>query len=356
MTMRQARAGRIAIVAGASGMVGRRLAEHMNALEGWKAIGLARRPPAAASFAFIAADLVDASAVRRALREVGPVTDLFYAARYDHTTSRKEPIEENLAMLRNLMEALDPDAANLRHVHLVQGTKYYGSDLGPFKTPARENDPRIKVPNWYYAQEDYIVERQHNQRWTWSASRPHGVCDVAPGIARSLARVIGVYAAILREQGEPLYFPGTPGNFAAIYQCTDAALLARAIVWMASEPKCGNHAFNVTNGDYIRWMNLWPRFAAYFGMEPGPVRTVRLENAMADKAPVWERVVRRYGLLAMPYARAALWSYGDFIFGPANDMMSDTTKLRQYGFCEVLDTEAMFLRLFNELREARILP
>ena len=30
----------------------------------------------------------------------------------------------------------------LRRVVLVTGTKYYGSHLGPFKTPARESDPR----------------------------------------------------------------------------------------------------------------------------------------------------------------------------------------------------------------------
>lgn len=28
-------------------------------------------------------------------------------------------------------------------VHLVQGSKYYGSELGPHKTPAKESDPRI---------------------------------------------------------------------------------------------------------------------------------------------------------------------------------------------------------------------
>src|SRR5581483_7947600 len=269
-------------------MVGLRLATYVHGHHGWKAIGLARRPIDAA-FPAIAVDLMDAQACRRALTDVAPdVTDIFYAARYAHTTRAKEPIEENLAMLRNVLDAVTPLARDLRHVHLVQGTKYYGSDLGPFRTPAKETDPRIATPNWYYAQEDHVIERQRGERWTWSASRPHGICDVAPHIARSMARVIAVYASILRELGEPLSFPGTPGNFNAIYQCTDAALLARAIVWMATEPRCANQAFNVTNGDYIRWANLWPRFAECFGMEAGPVRTMSLANEMADKGPVWE--------------------------------------------------------------------
>ncbi len=61
-------------------------------------------------------------------------------------------------------------------------------------------------------------------------------------------------------------------------------------------PACANQAYNVTNGDFIRWENLWPRFAEYFGMQAGPVKTVRLAQAMADKAPVWERIVARHGL------------------------------------------------------------
>ena len=36
--------------------------------------------------------------------------------------------------------------------------------------------------------------------------------------------------------------------------------------------------------------------------------------------------------------------------------MSDMTKARQYGFHEVVDTEAMSIRLFDEYRVNRIIP
>ncbi len=127
--------------------------------------------------------------------------------------------------------------AGLRHVHLLQGSKYYGSDLGPYKTPARESDPRISEPNWYYAQEDFIIERSRGKAWHWSASRPHAICDREPGVARSLPRIIAVYAAIAKELGQPLTFPGSAANFHALYQCVDATLLAQAIVWMATRPR-----------------------------------------------------------------------------------------------------------------------
>jgi hypothetical protein len=168
--------------------------------------------------------------------------------------------------------------------------------------------------------------------------------------------VLAVYAAISKALGLPLCFPGSDASYRALYQCTDATLLAQAIAWMATEPRCAGEAFNVTNGDYIRWMNLWPRFAEYFGMECGWVRPVRLAQAMADKAPVWQRIVAQYDLAPTPFERAALWPYGDFVFNAGHDIMSDTTKLRRFGFWESVDTGEMFLRLFDHLRRNRIVP
>jgi nucleoside-diphosphate-sugar epimerase len=349
---------RVAVVSGATGVVGRRLAEELQGDPHWRVIGIARRPPADAAgrIEWLALDLTDAAAVRAAASRFAGVTHVFHCARYPHSTTAPEPIEPNLAMAANLVEVVEASSDALAHVHLVQGSKYYGSELGPYRTPAKETDPRVLVSNWYYAQEDWLVERARGKRWQHSASRPHGVCDADLGIVRSQARLIAVYAAISKALGMPLCFPGSEASYRALYQCTDAGLLARAIIWMATEPRCAGEAFNVTNGDFIRWANLWPTFARDFGMECGPVRTVRLAEAMADKAPVWERIVAREGLSPTTYERAALWPYGDFIFNAGYDLMSDTTKLRRFGFCETIDTEAMFLRLFEHYRRNGLVP
>lgn len=346
-----------ALIPGVSGVVGRGQARYLATQKEWEVIGLARRQPAQPpGYPVIAVDLADAAACRAELGGMGKVTHVLYCARASHTASTKEPIDLNAAMLRNVIDAVEPVARGLQHVHLVQGSKYYGSDLGPYKTPAREADPRITETNWYYAQEDFINERSRGKAWRWSASRPHAICDSDPGIARSIPKVIAVYAAIAKELGQPLNFPGSAANFHALYQCVDATLLARAIEWMSTAPACANQAFNVTNGDFIRWANVWPRFAEYFGMQAGPVKTVNLAQTMADKAPVWERIVARHRLKPVPYEETALWSYGDFVFAPGYDIMSDTLKLRQTGFGECLDTEKMFFDLFGKFRAARVIP
>ena len=346
-----------ALIPGVTGVVGHALASYLAAQPDWEVIGLARRVPREpTSYPVIPVDLADTVACRSKLGELANVTHVLYCARANHTTSTKEPVDLNAAMLRNVIDAVEPVARGFSHVHVVQGSKYYGSDLGPYKTPAKESDPRISENNWYYAQEDFIVERSRGKAWCWSASRPHAICDSALGTARSIPRVIAVYAAISKALGQPLYFPGSAENFHALYQCVDATLLAKAIVWISTARACANHAFNVTNGDFIRWEDLWPRFAEFFGMAAGPVKTVRLAQVMTDQAPVWERIVTEHGLRPTPYAQAALWPYGDFVFTPGYDHMSDTVKLRQSGFADCLDTGQMLLAAFQHLRDARVIP
>src|SRR5215207_9866780 len=131
---------KIAVVAGASGFIGRRIADRLIEA-GWNVIGLARKPPAPShGLRWIAVDLSDAADCRRALREVDRVTHIFYAARYDHPVEgQPEDVKTNAAMLENLVDTLESDA--LEHVHAVHGTKYYGHQLGPVPVPLIEESP-----------------------------------------------------------------------------------------------------------------------------------------------------------------------------------------------------------------------
>ena len=347
---------RKAIVAGATGVVGRYVLAHLARSGAWRVVGVSRRrPDVAGDYEHIAVDLLDGDEARARLGGLDDATHVFFAA-YIERADPAALVADNLALLRNLLDALEPAAASLEHVHLVQGSKWYGSHLRPYRTPARETDPRHMPPNFYYDQQDHLSARQAGQRWTWTTSRPHGVCGFSLGSPMNLILVIAVYASLCKELGLPLDFPGTAGNYRAIYQCTDSWHLAKAIAWLATTPGCANQPFNVTNGDFIRWENLWPQFADYFGLECGRVRTLRLEQAMADKAPVWQRIVARHGLVPHPYEQLVRWRHGDFVFTPTFDIMSDTSELRRAGFHDVVDTEAMFFRLFDDYRRERIIP
>jgi nucleoside-diphosphate-sugar epimerase len=344
----------VALVAGGLGVIGRALVEHFAARDGWDVVALSRRAPDFATSArYVQVDLLDPAATRAAIVGIGRITHVFYAAYQEHKDAAVQTAV-NLGMLRTLIEAVEK-LPELRRVVLYEGVKYYGVHLGPFKTPAKEDDPRHLPPNFYYDQEDWLRARAEGARWDWVALRPDVVCGFAVGNPMNLTLVIAVYAAICKELGVPLRFPGSLAAWRALAQVTDAGLLARASEFAATSAPA-REAFNVTNGDIFRWEQLFPVFARDFGMDLAPPLPLPLASFMADKAPVWRRIVERYGLHPYAYETIAAWGFGDFIFNCGYDVISSTTKLRQAGFAEVVDSEAMFLRMFAEFRRRRVIP
>jgi hypothetical protein len=172
----------------------------------------------------------------------------------------------------------------------------------------------------------------------------------------SILPAIAVYAAISKELGLPLRFPGKPGTYNTIYQVTESTHFANAALWAATEQRCGNQAFNITNGDYFRWRNLWPKIADVFEMQVGDPETICLTQTMAEKIPLWEEMTTKYGLKRVRYTDLVAWPFADYVFGADWDIMSDVTKSRLYGFQDVVDSEAMFVRLLRRFREGRIVP
>jgi hypothetical protein len=259
-------------------------------------------------------------------------------------------------MLAATLDALATRDDALEHVHLLEGIKWYGMHLGPYPTPSCEDDPRHLPPNFYYDQQDLLSARAAKARWSWSASRPSYICDFAPQRARNLITVLGAYAAICRELDVPLDFPGSAAGYAALSELSDADCLAEAIVFLATHESGKNAAFNVTNGDSFRWCQVWPLLAQWFGMPCGVPRNIKLAIWMADKEPVWERIVARHELEPRSLGSLASWEFGDFVFEKEWDILSDTGRLRRAGFNACVDTTAMIRDQLNKYRDARLLP
>jgi nucleoside-diphosphate-sugar epimerase len=345
---------RTAIVVGAHGVVGSNLIHHLLTVGGWQVIGLSRRGgPDTPSLRHVAVDLTDRDSTRAVAPELAAATHVFYTAYQDRPTWA-ELVAPNLAMLANVLDAA-AGAPALEHVSLMQGYKVYGAHLGPFKTPAREDDPPHLPPEFNVAQQQ-LLERSHAEHdWTWSAIRPSVVCGTALGNPMNLAMVIAVYASISRELGVPLRFPGKPGAYGSLLEMTDAGMLAAATVWAATDPAGANQAFNIANGDLFRWSELWPRIATMFDMDSAPPLPMSLTDTMADKGPLWKDMSERYGLTA-GYHQVSSWAFGNFVFGWDYDMFADTSKARRFGFHQFVDTTAMFERAFAGLRAAHVIP
>lgn len=345
-----------ALVAGALGVIGRGLIEELRATSGWQALGLSRRDAGSElGIEGVRVDLLDADSCERMAASQRDITHLFYVA-YAEGENAAAEIAPNLAMLANLMAALDRHCPDLRHVTLMQGTKAYGAHIGPYRTPAREDDPRIIAPLFYYPQEDHLRAIAAGKNWTFSIMRPRCLWGFSLNSPMNMITALAVYATISKRMGLPLCFPGTPGGYQRLEQAVDTRLLARACLWAAQEPRCAGETFNVSNGALFRWERMWPRIASIFGMENGPVRTVRLADVMADKAAMWDALVAERGLVPVPYRSLVDWRFADFQWHMDYDHISDTTKLARFGFHEIVDDEEMFRRQFAEMASAGLIP
>jgi nucleoside-diphosphate-sugar epimerase len=281
------------------------------------------------------------------------VTHIYNCARvpgYDPESER----QSNLTLLDRLLDLAERNCTLLEHVCLIHGTKWYGCHKGPYRTPALETDPPCADPSFYAVQQELIIRRQRNRDWTWSALRPHTIWGLpAERSGNSIVMLIAAYAMLMKAAGEPLHFPGPEKTFYKLSQATDSDLLNRAMEWVGTTPAAANQAFNVTNGDFFRWERLWPSVADFFGMDCGDVRPLKLADAMPRMEGHWARLAQKHKLKCDDLRSVVNWSYGDGIFGLAWTDMSSTTKARQFGFPDTIDSGAALLKFLSELRTRR---
>jgi len=349
-----------ALVVGASGIVGNNLARHLHS-QGWQVHGLARRPSAIDGVIPVAADLLDPASLRQALAEIRP--SHVFISTWLRQKTEAENIKVNSAMVRNLLDALSP-GKSVQHVALVTGLKHY---LGPFEaygkgvlpaTPFREEQPRLDIDNFYYAQEDEVFAAAARDGFGWSVHRPHTIIGYAVGNAMNMGVTLAVYATICKATGRPFVFPGSAMQWNGLTDMTDARLLAKQLTWAATTPAARNEAFNVVNGDVFRWSWMWPRIAAWFGIEaaPFPAEVSPLEAQLADAGPVWTDIARKHGLAETDLNVVSSAWHTDADLGRPIEVVTDMGKSRKLGFLDYQPTDDSFFDLFKRLREEKIIP
>ncbi len=351
---------RTALVVGTSGIVGSATAALLIE-QGWTVYGLARRPSDQPGVHPVAADLTDAAGTAAALKDLAP--DAVFVSTWSRQATEAENIRVNGAMVRNLLDGLRA-AKSVRHVALVTGLKHY---LGPFEaygkgvlpqTPFREEQGRLDVENFYYAQEDEVFAAAERDGFSWSVHRPHTVIGKAVGNAMNMGTTLAAYATLCRETGRPFRFPGSAAQWNGLTDMTDARQLAAQLVWATTTPEAANEDFNIVNGDVFRWSWMWSRIADSFGIEAAPFdgTVVPLEEQMADDAAVWQRIAAREGLVEADLSRLASPWHTDADLGRPIEVVTDMGKSRRMGFTRYQPTDDAFYDLFAQLRADRLIP
>jgi nucleoside-diphosphate-sugar epimerase len=350
----------IALIVGATGLSGSYAAKHFKE-NGWTVVTVARsNVDLPWSDRHIAVDLTDGPASREALKAASDVTHVFYCT-WSRQANEDENVRVNAAMIGNLFDGLA--SAPIRHAALVTGLKHY---LGSFDdyakvkpyTPFLEHSPRLPGPNFYYAQEDVLFKMAGTRGFTWTVHRPHTMIGFVVGNAMNMAVTLAVYATICKHTGRPYLYPGSPEQYNAVTDVTDARILAEQLHWVATHPETADTPFNIVNGDVFRWTWLWAQIARYFDLEVGayPGHPTPLEEQMVDAPAIWADIVAKHALQDIPVNRLASWWHSDADLGRTLECFTDMTNSRMLGFTSYQQTTRSFFDVFDQLRAERIIP
>ncbi|KAG6782842.1 (S)-8-oxocitronellyl enol synthase CYC2-like [Populus alba x Populus x berolinensis] len=364
----------VALIIGVTGIVGNSLAEILPLSDTpggpWKVHGVARRSRPNWNedhpVEYIQCDIADTAQTQSKLSKLTDVTHIFYVT-WANKDTEVENCEINGLMFRNVLQAVIPNAPNLRHVCLQTGGKHY---LGPFESfgkieahdpPFTEDLPRLNdFPNFYYTLEDVMYEEVAKKEGvTWSVHRPDIIFGFSPHSLMNLIVTISVYAAICKHEGAPLIFPGTKEAWNGYAIASDANLIAEHEIWACVEPKAKNEAFNINNGDLFKWKHLWTVLAQEYGIEKyGFVEgesSVTFAEKMKDKGPVWEEIVKKNQLLSNKLEQVGGWWFGDLIFS-GSGYVASMNKAKEHGFLGFRNSKKSFVSWIHKMRASKVVP
>ncbi|KAJ6730130.1 3-OXO-DELTA(45)-STEROID 5-BETA-REDUCTASE-LIKE [Salix viminalis] len=236
-------------------------------------------------------------------------------------------------MFRNVLQAVIPNAPNLKHVCLQTGLKHY---VGPFElvgkiephdTPYTEDLPRLSATQFLLR------------------------------FGRHFARGSGKERGI--DLGCLYYSLGTESVWNAYSIASDADLIAEQEIWAAVDPNARNEAFNIHNGDLFKWKHLWKILAEQFGIEkyglPESGKKVSLTELMKDKGAVWEKIVKDNQLLPNKLEEVGVWWFADFVLG-AESIISCMNKSKEHGFLGFRNSKNSLLSWVDKLKAHKIVP
>ncbi|XP_050212617.1 (S)-8-oxocitronellyl enol synthase CYC2 [Mercurialis annua] len=363
----------VALVLGVTGIVGNSLAEILPLSDTpggpWKVYGVARRPRpswnADHPVEYIQCDISDTAETQSKLSLLTDITHIFYVT-WTNRPSEAENCEINGLMLRNILEAVIPNAPNLRHICLQTGAKHYvGSfeSMGKIEShdpPFTEDMPRLNSPNFYYNMEDIMFEEvAKKEGLTWSIHRPDQIFGFSPYSMMNIMGTLCVYAAICKHQGLPLLFPGAKAAWNSYSVASDADLVAEHQIWASVDPHAKNEAFNCNNGDLFKWKQFWKVLAEQFEIEEYGIeeteQKLSLVEMMKGKEAIWEEIVRENQLQATKLDEVANWWFADIIFG-GEAVTSSMNKSKEHGFLGFRNSKNSFISWIDKMKGYKIVP
>ncbi|KAH7039882.1 uncharacterized protein B0I36DRAFT_370828 [Microdochium trichocladiopsis] len=314
------------------------------------------------------------------IKGFGNVTHVIYLA-YKAQADIPGELEENIAMFKRAITAVDRLSPALEFVVLQTGAKTYGChllDAHPadehIHVPLKETMPRLQQPYhdqlFYYPQLDWLTEFSRGKKWGWNDTRPDIIVGFVPNQNfYSLGSALGVYLSLWREkfgEGADAPYPGSTKAYNARSIDSSADMIARQTLHvMLTEPWSTRQgeAWNVADARTpSTWKEKWPVMCAYFGLKgtkaaednPVEVRTFIKENM-----DLWAKMEKKYGLQSGHADSERIFKgFEYFLLTLFNfDRQYDMTKMYdEAGFTEERTTKQTWGGVWDRMRAAKIIP
>ncbi|KXH59137.1 hypothetical protein CSAL01_12915 [Colletotrichum salicis] len=306
----------------------------------------------------------------------GVEADYVFFAAYMQKDDEVEATRVNGDMLAAFCKALEINgcATKIKRFILVTGAKNYGVHLGRVKIPMEETDPWLPEPpfppNFYYRQQRILQDFARRNSVEWVVTYSSEVFGFAKGNFMNLASAIGIYAAVFKELGNELVFPGAEEFYSNVTMFTDAGLHAQFCNWAALEPKAANQVSNIVDGDAESWMDLWPKVARDFGLSvpadqfsrPAPLASEKALQAqpplsVAAKAAgleeevqqAWKAMAEKHGLDASALNMAS-WAFVGFAWGRDYNIVQSMSRARKLEWTGYKDSWDNLKGILDRLR------
>ncbi|KAK1759073.1 NAD(P)-binding protein [Echria macrotheca] len=271
-----------AIVTGANGITGAHILRTLvNAPKRWSRIyALSRKPPTVPlgdRVTFVSVDFLnEPGIIAKTLHENNVSADFAFFTSYLQPPPKEgqglwSDVDEmervNVSLLSNFLTALTMSRIIPQRFVLQTGAKHYGIHLGPPLTPEAETDPRfLAVPNFYYPQEDLLWEWAGIHNVGWNVTRPGFIVGAVRDAAMNVPYGLALYAAVQKELGRSVEFPGDVDAWDAENHMSSAKLIGRHAEWAVLSPQTRNQALNISDGSMFSWGKFFPMLAAAYGI------------------------------------------------------------------------------------------
>lgn len=253
--------------------------------------------------------------------------------------------------------------------------QYYGlefSDHVPYDPPFAESKPRIPEPFYskihYYPQLDFIASFSEGKTWRWAEVRADLIAGFVPrGNVMNIVEDMAIFLATYRfvnGAGAKVTFPGTEVGWNMKTINCDSTLLARFNVWLSTvkAKEADGEAWNVGDGDISSWHQIFPKMAAWFGLEAVAPKAGQDGGAEAQAwwrekgAEAYGKMVKEMGLKETVMGE---WQWG-FLRACTSmfvrDRYFDLRKVRALGWDEKQDPVEGFLKGLDWYAEFGVIP